>query len=54
MVLTEDLVDSKQSHIPSIGIVRNKVDMIRNNAGFFSEIGRFANQAHQMQLHMKP
>ena len=54
MVLTEDLVNSKQRHIPSEGIVRNKVDQICNNVGFFLDIGKFANKAHQMQLHMKP
>ena len=54
MVLTEDLVNFKQRHIPSEGIVRSKVDIICNNVGFFLEIGKLANQAHQMQLHMKP
>ena len=53
MVLTGDLVDSKQRHMPSVGIVRSKVDIICNNVVFL-EIGKFANQAQQMQLHMKP
>ena len=35
MVLTGDLVDSKQRHMPSVGIVRSKVDIICNNVVFF-------------------